>query len=339
MQERTRSSRKNWIPVWFKLYKEFGLPISIHILRVNRFNDSSDYKLYDHSEADGFSLGLKILADDDWKIDLSDLKLKPMPPWWKKLISILKYPYWARIQQVKWKQFDQDKKAEIGPYFFHFNREQSQKIHAHCTQKNINLNALILWAANSTVNKTLASSNNKKGIWWIPVDMRSMLPSTQTMENLTSHIAVEIAPDATTANVKKSLSTKLRNRDFVGAWWWLQIGNIIGEKGMKKILHDQIKRNRWTGTLTNMGSWPKPGFTPPTDFTYAVFGNPPAPIGHPVALGASVYFDEIYLCATLNECILQNKDEAKNYFTQLVKAILAESGVEAASVSVSSPAP
>lgn len=333
MQESNRLSNKNWIPVWFKLYKKLGQSTSTHILKVNHFDNSYTNLTVDHEESDGFGYALDLYAKDDWKIDLNQFKTRELPSKWTRFISILKYPLWSRIRQVKWKHFDLRNQKELGPYFHHFSKEESQKILNFCKIKQTDLNSYLLWRANQTANQLLTENSDELGIWWIPVDMRKFVPMSGVKENLSSHIAVEIGASDSAKIIKNKLTKKLKNYDFLGAWWWLQIGNFIGEKGMEIILSNQIKKNKWTGTYTNMGAWPRPGFTPPDNFTYAIFGTPPAPVGHPLSLGVAVFYKEIYVAATINNCIVNDELEAQNYFNQWVKNILDHSETE------SSPAP
>lgn len=317
---KNQSTNKNWIPVWFKLYKELNQPVHIHASKINIRTGETQYLPFDHAETDGFGVALNVFRQDGWKIQLPQRTPRRVP-FFIKLLSILKYPYWARIRQVKWRQFDKENNKELGPFSHRFTGEETQRILNWCKANDTNLNSFLLWTANKICKEQLAHTSNTTAIWWIPVDMRPFLPADNVSGNQSSHIAVEVSSQDTPSQVRKIIRKKLKNLDYIGAWWWLQIGNFIGEDGMRKILKRQIETNRWSGTLTNLGKWPIEGMIPPVDYSFAMVGTPPAPVGHPLALGTVVFYDELYVSASINQCILKEERDGKTYFEKWVNCI------------------
>lgn len=273
------------------------------------------HHFFPHRDGDGFTAFIKLLEAHGWDVGNLQIPAFPkQPSWFEKLFSLLRYPFWAKAKPTPWRSFDDRQKSCIHQFII-LPHHESEKIIQLIKDHGVSVTSYLLWhlhqvLVRALVEPSLDCNGDTTLTWWLPVDMRPFLACGPLMGNFTSNIACPISQRQSLEDVTRSIRNRLRRWDYWGAWKWMQIGRSIGINGMRKILIQQIKTERWMGTFTYLGQWPLRGMNRPvggSDLIY--FGSPQATTSHPIAAGAGFWNGQMVLTITAMACLPLNEQK------------------------------
>jgi len=294
---------KNLIARWFDVYRDLGQPIDVHVLRFDQRTQQVLHERYPHTEWDGFSLAQHLLTQLGWRFHgprkLRSFSLSLID----KVKAFFHYLHWARIRTTPWRALSAQRAGE-GPAQMHvFSTDWTAKLLIHLEKEALSLNAWLLYHLHQEASALIVGG---AGTWWLPVDYRPFLGADIGEKNVVSHVAVDLTPKSSGKDIDADIRRRIERGDPWAAWTWMNLMARFGKKTMRAILADQLRRNRWCGTMTYMGSWPNRFARAPADTPYRFVGVPPAMLGHPIAVGASLMLGQLCLGAVIHRSLLED---------------------------------
>jgi hypothetical protein len=160
-----------------------------------------------------------------------------------------------------------------------FTTEETRALAQTAHANGAPLNALLLSALARATELEIVDG---PAIWMMPVNMRGPVSLPRDTANHTGYLQIDISQGASAAHVQAAVKERLRRREHWGSWLFLNLGRVLGYRGMRAIYRFQMRRYRsrpFTGSFSNLGSWRDVGYW---------FVCPPVTMNAPIAAGAIV---------------------------------------------------
>ncbi len=222
--------------LYFSAMEELGEPIYINFgIRKHEYTELRWFKV-PHAIHDGFS-ALKVLEkEENFSLNLPELKSLKPKNWLKSILFALKS---TPVEEHRYKSQDANVK---GTSFDHLVLKlplKSSKLSSTAILSNL-------------ICKTLMQelSYNKVARWMVPVRLKN----DDGMQ--ASYIGLDVSLEDNENTLHKKLKDKLKNGEHWGFYFFSKIGLFLGKKAILNLTRKSILNTKtiWMGSISNLGN-------------------------------------------------------------------------------------
>lgn len=269
----------DWVGHWFRLMQDRGFEM------INRYgcvtgptDDDVEWHLLPHWEFDGVGAFVHLLRQKG-----IDPSIPTLPPrrrgsgwglrWLTMIRGIISYLKVVPIHAALWKRLEvvaglRREAGQTGLCVYRIlSPEETRRLIERARALNVSVHSHLHWSVAETVKGELQEGTGPH-LWMVPVNMRGAVRKSPDTSNHQSLVWVDTGIARAAKDIDRQLEKRFGEAIHWGAWLVLNLGRLIGEKGMKRLL-DRVERigDRWVGTFSNLGAWkiesgPWIGFVP-----------------------------------------------------------------------------
>jgi len=315
---------RDWVGLWYEIAREKGVNDICTFAKVNTKTEAVEWFDYSHSLADGVGAFSYLLRKEGYSIPaLPGAKAMKVPSLFQKL-KLLAY-FFRKIfqkQHIEWAlKGDAHVKPEKHDFpWLIFTREETTHLKSQAKDCKISLNSLLLSCLNRVIAERLVKGNDPY-LWLFPVNMRGPVKLAVDTANHSSAVALELSRRSSAQDVYNQIRYQLKTNSHWGIWWLLNIGKLIGVRGMRSISRRRNEKSFHLGTFSNMGEWPIPGSAPRDlnpDEAWVV--APPGTENFPVSCGCISWNGRLSVTLKVHPSICADRNSA----AELLKKFKAE---------------
>lgn len=260
--DKNTSDDFDWVSLWYSVARERGINDIFTFARADTATGEIEYHRFSHAEMDGVGAMGRLLRERGFHLpQLPETKHTRRPPRFARPLILFRALMASGPSEVDW--LDRDPTRPGDPHSFSwltFAREETRRFAECCQARGVSKNALLLEAANQILLSELVQGD-RPGKWVFPVNLRGAVRKSCDTANHSTAIAIVANKNTNAENIDQQIRYSLKSGVHWAAWWLLNIGRIIGRRGVRLLSRSSEKNSHWLGTFSNMGEWPPPGST------------------------------------------------------------------------------
>jgi hypothetical protein len=178
-------------------------------------------------------------------------------------MALLRFFAKKRRAAAPWKTLDLSWSAPVGGIkgpgtnlaTYSFDAERTSKLSDKARAAGVSVNSF-LFSAMARVSEPELEAG--PAMWMMPVNMRGLVPVTRDTGNYTAYLYIEVDRGSTAARVHDAVKRAMQRGEHWATWLFLNVGRVVGRKGVHWIYTDQVKRvdgRVCVGAFSNMGTW------------------------------------------------------------------------------------
>jgi hypothetical protein len=261
----TAGGDKDWVGSWFKLAEEIdGEYVGMRAGRPAANGNGVAWMFLPHYDYDGAG-GLVHILREERSADIAVPVLKggDTPTKVALFAAFARFVTQKRRAAAPWQGLDASWRAPVGGTkcagtnlaTYSFDVERTKRLTESARAQGVSLNSFLLSAVARVSESELGPG---PAMWMIPVNMRGLVPMRRDTGNYTSYLYIEIDRGARPGAVHEAIKRAMQRREHWATWIFLNLGRWVGERGVRWIYADQMKRvdrRICVGAFSNMGSW------------------------------------------------------------------------------------
>ncbi len=317
------AEKMDWVGAWFPIMEEMGEDTKIPFGRFDATLGTVEWHRLPHQKYDGAGGLAKLLTERGWKLGPIPTREEKPLGFLLKVLAFFKYLNLTRPRTTPWKKYDsQARGPTAGIAWKVLSKVQTQVLERIARKHSCSLNSYLLWSLDRHT-RVLFSDATAKAMWWIPVNMRGLIKRPDPWANHSSYCGISLFPKDTPTVAHEKVRQSFVNGSHWGAWWGVNIGRVIGVEGMRKIMKGyEIKQNRWTGTVTNMGAWPPEGSRAgAADNGQPWLVSALVSTSHPIGVGLLTWNGQLTITLQMHPTLTRDFQETKKFFDSWIKEL------------------
>ena len=251
--------KKDWVGTWFQLLEKRGIYSDVVLGSSEPGSDQiTKFKKYSHAQFDGVGLVVEHFRSLGQSPVVPTLPKIYYGSWLTKAFGLFACLRFVPVFGAHWKAISPPAlisgREDIFVYQI-LSAEAYQKIIQASRRAGVSVNSQLLWSLDQCLRNEWVSGSGPF-FWMLPINMRCASQNISDTSNHASWIWVDTLNVLTATDIQKQIQARLKEGFHWGAWISINIGKLIGIKGMNFLLNQAEKiEERWIGTFSNMGVW------------------------------------------------------------------------------------
>jgi hypothetical protein len=330
----TTLSRKDrdWVGLWYAIAREErGVNDIMVFLRtdfrtgqVRRFEMS-------HEKMDGLGALVHWLSEEGHVISkVPEGRVQRPKNLWERFRILRAFLRASKNRTMQWLRWVPEAAATPNEIVLTaLSREETEALNDFAREKKCSVNALLM----SELSRVLGGALVKPGQtfpWLFPVNMRGAVALANPFANQSSAVGVECSSVSSMAEIHDNMRDQLKAGVYWGTWWTLQLGRIVGVRGMRWLSNMRAEKNHWMGTFSNLGVWPPQNMNPNDsygDSEVAWIPSPPGTLNFPIGFACIQWFGRLTYTLKIHPAVcaggFERVKELESEFTRSLKAKIA----------------
>lgn len=309
----------DWVSLWYIAARERGINDICTVARHNTQTGEFERHLFSHAQMDGVGALGHLLRDRGYSLtQLPQTKFIVPPPLSKRPLILWRALRAAGPQQVAW--IDRNPSREGDPNaldFITFTHVETEHLSALCRRCGISKNAFLLEAVNRTIVPEVVNGTCF-GKWVFPVNLRGAVNKSRDTSNHSTAIALSVDRFTTAEDLDRQIRNGLKSGAHWATWWILNIGRIIGLRGVRYLSIASEKNSHWLGTFSNMGEWNLNGPEGESNAHHDVWmAAPPGTKNYPISVACLTWNGRLTITLKIHSSIHPDPSAAKNFLARL----------------------
>lgn len=288
-----RSASRDWIAFWYEVARERG---QNHISSMGRGllqNPTSgetspvEYHDFTHIDEDGISAVNKTLqklgnTTETWPLAKSPRRYSRRESW----LAAKSASKLSAGRNARWKTLETSAPIEKALHDYStlsFDVVQTATLKASCQRHKTSLNVVIALELDR-LSRTLLKDPGQDTKWLFPVNIRGFLSRDVKSPNQVSYLPLLLKNRMSPEELKNQIRTQFKSDVPWGNWCLYNIGQIIGERGVRYLSKRASTRSFWMGTISDMGEWNTDGAYQSLGANEIWFAAPPGSINYPIGM-------------------------------------------------------
>ncbi len=264
--------KKDWVGAWFDLLANRGIQTDVLLGSCEgETNQITSFKRYSHSQFDGVGVILDHYRNSGFAPTVPTLSKTFFGSWLSKIGGLIANLRFVPVFGAEWKQMSDPffgrgfaLKPDAKDLFVYrvLSKEISQEIFTAAKSQAVSINSQLMWSLDQTLRSNW-KLHPEHFFWMVPVNMRGAIQKQIDTSNHASWIWVDTFKAQKAAVIQNQIQARLNEGFHWGAWLGLNIGKLIGIKGMNFLLDKAAGiEEHWVGTFSNVGAWTIDGAGP-----------------------------------------------------------------------------
>lgn len=317
---------RDWVGLWYKIAREDrGVNDLFTFLKIDLVDGRVlEHVDISHERMDGLGALTWMLRREGNRIDrVPEGRVSPPPGFWGKLRLLLNFRKVARDMSVDWVGGDATKSASLREIaHIVLTREETRAIEARAKTERLSMNAVLM----ATLSNVLAPSlvrGDRPFLWLFPVNMRGPVRRENELANASSAVGIEAHKAVTPREVHAHIKEQLSNNIHWATWWTVNIGRVIGERGMRWLSSRRASNNFWMGTFSNLGAWPPPGLElPASNPRHAWVASPPGTVNFPIGCACVTWNGQLALTLKIHPSVCADFGRVRGYLDEVRRKLV-----------------
>ncbi|MBS1985036.1 MAG: hypothetical protein JST16_12775 [Bdellovibrionales bacterium] len=256
-----RREPRDWVGLWYAIARERGVSDLVRFMRIDAVRgcvvETVDLS---HEKMDGVGALTSLLRQSGCRVERATAgRTPPAPRGWALLKLIWNFSKAVRNMSVNWKHYDATAVADpLDIAWTTLSHRETEIVQARAKAAGASLNAYLLSQLSNVVSKDLVAGA-EPFLWLFPVNMRGPVKCHDETANYSSAVGIACHKQMTALEVQANIREQLSKNIHWATWWMLNIGKIVGERGMRWLSKHRADNNFWMGTFSNLGVWPPEG--------------------------------------------------------------------------------
>ena len=316
----------DWVSLWYIAARERGINDICTVARLDTGTGELECHRFSHAQMDGVGALGQLLRDRGYPLDqLPQTKFVVPPPLHKRPLILWRAIREAGPQQIDWLDRDPSRQGDPNTLdFLTFTVAETDRIRGRAKALGVSTNALMLESVNRIVVPQVTRGDGK-GKWVFPVNLRGAVTKSRDTANHSTAIAISADRTTTAKDIDVQIRANLKAGAHWAAWWLLNIGRLIGLRGVRFLSRASEKKSHWLGTFSNMGEWNMPNLRDPAINSNEVWmAAPPGTKNYPISVACLTWNGRLAITMKIHPSINPDTNAAKLYLEMLRCELLAQ---------------
>lgn len=314
----------DWVSLWYIAARERGINDVCTVARLDTRTGELERHLFSHAQMDGVGALGQLLRDRGYSLSqLPQTKFVVPPPLRRRPMILWRALRAAGPQQIDW--IDRNPARQGDPNaldYITFTKNETDRLTELSQERGVSKNAFLLEAVNRIIVPDLVAGSGQ-GKWVFPVNLRGAVNKSCDTANHSTAIALTVDRSTDAADLDRQIREGLKSGAHWAAWWILNIGRVIGLRGVRYLSKASEKSSHWLGTFSNMGEWniPSPDQSR-ASLDEVWMAAPPGTKNYPISVACLTWNGRLTITLKIHSSVHPDSSAAKNYLEKLKPRLL-----------------
>jgi hypothetical protein len=256
----------DWVAEMFRALRDCGEDIAIIFARLddeaNGKTSAPLWKTLAHDEYDGVSGFSALLAQMGVSPGAMPVLREGRASWRRRARGLLAVLRMMPVRRQRWRlSFDWERRVSFLPPHMRvawtlFDAAQTAALVSAAKSAGVTVNTLLLHHLDTAVRAQWVAPGADTR-WMLPVNMRGAVTRPASNPPHMSFLAADLAAmPPTLPELQGHIDRALSTAQHWGMWSLLQLGRVLGEKGMRADIRKRERQGHGaTGMFSNLGVW------------------------------------------------------------------------------------